>query len=76
MKICISEIDNVKDALGENMIRFIYLLICFSCSNFTAQMLNNEESIFETPFFNEKYIRSINLKSMPEPSLQKRIRIY
>ena len=37
------------------MIRFIYLLICFSCSNFTAQMLNNEKgNLFsETPFFNE-----------------------
>ena len=48
------------------MIRFIYLLICFSCSNFTAQMLNNEKgNLFsETPFFNEKYIRSINLKSI------------
>ena len=48
------------------MIRIFCLLICFSELNLSAQMLNNEKgNLFsETPFFNEKYIRSINLKSI------------
>ena len=48
------------------MNRFILLLFCLSINQLFAQMINNESGqIFtETPFFNEKYIRSVKLKSI------------
>lgn len=48
------------------MNRVILLLFCLSINHFFAQMINNESGqIFtETPFFNEKYIRSVKLKSI------------
>ena len=48
------------------MNRFILLLFCLSINQLFAQMISNESGqIFtETPFFNEKYIRSIKLKSI------------
>ena len=48
------------------MNRFILLLFCFSLNQLFAQMINNESGqIFtEIPFFNEKYIRSVKLKSI------------
>jgi hypothetical protein len=48
------------------MNRVILLLFCLSINQLFAQMINNESGqIFtETPFFNEKYIRSVKLKSL------------
>jgi len=48
------------------MNRVILLLFCLSINHLFAQMINNESGqIFtETPFFNEKYIRSVKLKSI------------
>jgi len=48
------------------MNRVILLLFCLSINQLFAQMINNESGqIFtETPFFNEKYIRSVKLKSI------------
>ena len=48
------------------MNRVILLLFCLSVNQLFAQMINNESGqIFtETPFFNEKYIRSVKLKSI------------
>jgi hypothetical protein len=48
------------------MNRVILLLFCLSIKQLFAQMINNESGqIFtETPFFNEKYIRSVKLKSL------------
>jgi hypothetical protein len=48
------------------MNRFILLLFCLSINQLFAQMINNESGqIFtEIPFFNEKYIRSVKLKSI------------
>lgn len=48
------------------MNRVILLLFCLSINHLSAQMINNESGqIFtETPFFNEKYIRSVKLKSI------------
>ena len=48
------------------MNRVILLLFCLSLNQLFAQMINNESGqIFtETPFFNEKYIRSVKLKSI------------
>ena len=48
------------------MNRFILLLFCLSINHLFAQMIKNESGqIFtETPFFNEKYIRSVKLKSI------------
>ena len=48
------------------MIRFILLLFCFSISQSFSQMINNESGQIFTanPFFNQKYIRSIKLKSI------------
>ena len=48
------------------MNRFILLLFCLSINQLFAQMINNESGqIFtEIPFFNEKYIRSVKLKSL------------
>tara|TARA_B110000027_G_C16073713_1_gene280311 strand:+ start:185 stop:1081 length:897 start_codon:yes stop_codon:yes gene_type:complete len=48
------------------MNRFILLLFCFSINQLFSQMINNESGqIFtEIPFFNEKYIRSVKLKSL------------
>ena len=48
------------------MNRFILLLLCLSINQLFAQMINNElgEIFTETPFFNEKYIRSVKLKSI------------
>ena len=48
------------------MNRFILLLFCLSINQLFAQMINNESGqIFtDTPFFNEKYIRSVKLKSI------------
>ena len=48
------------------MNRFILLLFCLSINQLFAQMIKNESGqIFtETPFFNEKYIRSVKLKSI------------
>lgn len=48
------------------MNRVILLLFCLSINQLFAQMIKNESGqIFtETPFFNEKYIRSVKLKSI------------
>jgi hypothetical protein len=48
------------------MNRFILLLLCLSINQLFAQMINNElgQIFTETPFFNEKYIRSVKLKSI------------
>ena len=48
------------------MNRVILLLFCLSINQLFAQIINNESGqIFtETPFFNEKYIRSVKLKSI------------
>ena len=48
------------------MNRVILLLFCLSINHLFAQMINNESGqIFtETPFFNEKNIRSVKLKSI------------
>ena len=48
------------------MNRVILLLFCLSINHLFAQMINNESGqIFtQTPFFNEKYIRSVKLKSI------------
>ena len=48
------------------MIRFILLFLSFISFSSSAQMINNGmANLFtETPFFNEKYIRSVNLKSI------------
>ena len=46
--------------------RFIVVLMWFFGVEFHAQMLDNEKGdlFSETPFFNSKYIRSVNLKSI------------
>ena len=48
------------------MNRFILLLLCLYINQLFAQMINNElgQIFTETPFFNEKYIRSVKLKSI------------
>lgn len=48
------------------MIRLILLFLSFISFSSSAQMINNGmANLFtETPFFNEKYIRSVNLKSI------------
>jgi len=48
------------------MMRFIVVLMWFFGIKFHAQMLDNEKGdlFSETPFFNSKYIRSVNLKSI------------
>ncbi len=48
------------------MIRLILLFLSFISFSLSAQMINNGmANLFtETPFFNEKYIRSVNLKSI------------
>ena len=48
------------------MIRLILLFLSFMSFSSSAQMINNGmANLFtETPFFNEKYIRSVNLKSI------------
>jgi len=48
------------------MNRFILLLLCLSINQLFAQMINNElgQIFTKTPFFNEKYIRSVKLKSI------------
>lgn len=48
------------------MNRVILLLFCLSINQLFSQMIDNESGqIFtETPFFNEKYIRSVKLKSI------------
>ena len=48
------------------MIRLILLFLFFRSFSLSAQMINNGmANLFtETPFFNEKYVRSVNLKSI------------
>ena len=48
------------------MIRLILLFLSFISFSSSAQMINNGmANLFtETPFFNEKYVRSVNLKSI------------
>ena len=48
------------------MIRLVLLFLSFISFSSSAQMINNGmANLFtETPFFNEKYIRSVNLKSI------------
>ena len=48
------------------MIRLILLFLSFTIFSSSAQMINNGmANLFtETPFFNEKYVRSVNLKSI------------
>ena len=48
------------------MIRLILLFLSFISFSLSAQMINNGmANLFtETPFFNEKYVRSVNLKSI------------
>ena len=48
------------------MIRLILLFLSFIRISLSAQMINNGmANLFtETPFFNEKYVRSVNLKSI------------
>jgi hypothetical protein len=48
------------------MMRFIVVLMWFFGVEFHGQMLDNEKGdlFSETPFFNSKYIRSVNLKSI------------